>query len=60
MKKTQTIRYQDCQPLKEQLSDQPNKIAIFFFRGSYGTVGKTASQSGVHLGKQDHKYGLHI
>jgi len=30
MKTTQTIHYQDYQPLKEKLSDQPNKIPIFF------------------------------
>jgi hypothetical protein len=36
---TQTIDYQDGQPVDEILREQPNKI-IAFSHGSYRTVGK--------------------
>jgi hypothetical protein len=58
MQKTQTIRCQDCQPLKEKLSDQPNKITVFF--AEFTVWFAKPPESEVHLGKQDNEDSLHI
>ena len=47
IRKTQPFHYQGCQPLNKKLSDQPNKIIIFFFGQSYCMVHKMFTISGI-------------